>query len=175
MLEILNSPDFPGLIANIAVCVSGTLLLNGLIFGLGWSRLDEPALLDPTVLPKLTPPGYAFGIVWTILFKFMGTARWLVGKGTDLQVASHQQLIAILVIFCLLQPLYSTAIGSRVGGLLGTLATVVLAAFTAVTVRSSSELAALLILPVALWTAFASILLIAVIRSRGWSIRTKNT
>jgi translocator protein len=171
MLEILNSPDFPGLIANIAVCVSGTIVLNGLIFGLGWSRLDAPALLDPTVLPKITPPGYAFGIVWTVLFTCMGAARWLVGKGTDLQqVAPHQQLIAILVIFCLLQPLYSTAIGSRVGGLLGTLATVVLAAFTAVSVRSSSELAALLITPVAIWTAFASFLLIAVIRSRGWSI-----
>jgi tryptophan-rich sensory protein len=170
MLEILNSPDFSGLIANIAVSVFGTIVLNGLIFGLGWSRLDRPALLDPTVLPKITPPGYAFGIVWTVLFTCMGAARWLVGKGTDLQVVPHQQLIVSLIIFCLLQPLYSTAIGSRVGGLLGTLATVVLAAFTTVSVRSSSELAALLILPVALWTSFASFLLIAVIRSRGWSI-----
>jgi translocator protein len=170
MLEVLNSPEFSGLIANIAVSVFGTIVLNGLIFGLGWSRLDSPALLDPTVLPKITPPGYAFGIIWTILFTFMGAARWLVGKSTNLQAASHQQLIVILIVFCLLQPLYSTAIGSRVGGLLGTLATVVLAAFTAVSVRSSSEFAALLIFPVALWTTFASILLIAVIRSRGWYI-----
>jgi tryptophan-rich sensory protein len=171
MFEIFNSPTIPGLVANIVGCVSSTLILNGLIFGLGWSRLDRPALLDPTVAPRFTPPGYAFGLIWTGLFTLMGTARWLIAQGTNTTiVAQHQQLVLGLIIFCLVQPLYSTAINSRLGGVLGTIAAFGLAGFTAVTVRSSSAIAGLLIVPVALWTLYASILLIAVIRSRGWQI-----
>jgi tryptophan-rich sensory protein len=171
MFEIFNSPGIPGLVVNVLACVSSTLLLNGLIFGLGWSRLDRPALLDPTVAPRFTPPGYAFGLIWTGLFSLMGTARWLIAQGTDPTiVAQHQQLVLGLIIFCLVQPLYSTAISSRLGGILGTVAAFGLAGFTAVTVRSSSAAAGLLIVPVALWTLYASILLIAVIRSRGWQI-----
>ncbi len=173
MLEIFNSPEFSGLIANIAACVGCTLIVNGLIFGLGWSSLDKPALLDPTVVPKLTPPGYAFGIIWTLLFTCMGTARWLLGKSGDLLGAQHQQLMVVLITFCLIQPFYSTAIGSRLGGLIGTVGAVFLAAFTVLNIRQSSEVAAWLVLPVAIWTMYASLLLIAVIRSRGWSIVTQ--
>jgi hypothetical protein len=71
MFEIFNSPELPGLIANILACVGSTMIINGLIFGRGWSRLDQPALLDNTVLPAFTPPGYAFGIIWTGLFSLM--------------------------------------------------------------------------------------------------------
>ncbi len=179
MFEIFNSPTIPGLVANIVGCVSSTLILNGLIFGLGWSRLDRPALLDPTVAPRFTPPGYAFGLIWTGLFTLMGTARWLIAQGSDIGshmgadmaiVAQHQQLVLGLIIFCLVQPLYSTAINSRLGGILGTVAAFGLAGFTAVTIRSSSTIAGLLIVPVAVWTFYASILLIAVIRSRGWRV-----
>jgi translocator protein len=169
VLEIFNSPETPGLIANIIASVGGTTIINGLIFGLGWSSVDKPALLDSTVLPAFTPPGYAFGIIWTVLFALMGTARWFVGKGTDLIVAQqHQQLVLILIVFCLVQPLYSTAINSRFGGILGTVGAVILSVFTLLTIRNSSEVAALLVIPVSIWTIYASFLLIAVIRSRGW-------
>jgi translocator protein len=169
MLEIFNSSEISGLIANIIASVGGTTIINGLIFGLGWSSIDKPALLDNTVLPRLTPPGYAFGIIWTVLFALMGTARWFVLKGSDpIMAQQHQQLILILIIFCLIQPLYSTAINSRLGGILGTIGAVALSAFTVLTIRNSSEIAALLIMPVVIWTMYASLLLIAVIRSRGW-------
>jgi translocator protein len=171
MFEIFNSPGIPGLVANVLACVSSTLLLNGLIFGLGWSRLDRPALLDSTVAPRFTPPGYAFGVIWTVLFMLMGTARWLLGQAPNqLMVAQHQQLVLGLIIFCLVQPLYSTAINSRLGGILGTIGAFGLAIVTIVSIRSSSTLAALLILPIALWTFYAAMLLIAVIRARGWSV-----
>jgi translocator protein len=169
MLEIFNSPEISGLIANIVASIGSTIIINGLIFGLGWSSIDKPALLDSTVLPSLTPPGYAFGIIWTILFTFMGAARWFIAKGTDLVlVQQHQQLVVILIIFCLVEPLYSTAIDSRLGGIIGTIGAVILSAFTVLTINASSEIAALLVLPVTIWTTYASFLLIAVIRSRGW-------
>lgn len=169
MLEIFNSPEIPGLIANIMASVGGTTIINGLIFGLGWSSIDKPALLDSTVLPALTPPGYAFGIIWTVLFALMGTARWFVGKGADIMASQqHQQLILILIVFCLAQPIYSTAINSRLGGVIGTVGAVILSAFTVLTIYNSSGIAALLVLPVVIWTMYASFLLIAVVRSRGW-------
>jgi AraC family transcriptional regulator len=140
------------------------------IANLSESHFSRSFKLDPTVVPQLTPPGYAFGIIWTLLFICMGTARWLLGKSGDLLGAQHQQLMVILIIFCLIQPFYSTAIGSRLGGLIGTVGAVFIAAVTVLNIRQSSEVAAWLVLPVVIWTMYASLLLIAVIRSRDWSI-----
>jgi translocator protein len=168
MLQVFSSTKSKGLAANIVASVLSVLAINGIIFGLKWSDINNVPLLDNTVLPAFTPPGYAIGMVWTALFTLMGTARWQLNKIHSPQRNYHQQLIVFLILFCLAYPLYSLAINSRLGGLLGNFGTIGLALFVAANIRTSSKLAALLILPVVAWVTYATVILVAVIQARGW-------
>lgn len=168
MLNAFNSPKFNGAIVNIIASITSVLLINAAIFGLRWSSINSVQLLDDTVLPAFTPPGYAIGMVWTILFGLMGTARWLLNKVTNIQQTNHQQLVVFLILFCLAHPLYSLAIDSRLGALLGNLGTILLAIYVAKNIHISSKNAALLIFPTIVWVTYATVILIAVIQARGW-------
>jgi translocator protein len=168
MLNTFNSPKFNGAILNVVASVASVLLINAAIFGLRWSNINNVQLLDPTVLPAFTPPGYAIGMVWTLLFGLMGTARWLLNKVNNIKQTNHQQLVVFLILFCLAHPLYSLAIDSRLGALIGNLGTIVLATFTYLKIYHSSKQAALLILPIIVWVTYATVILGAVISARGW-------
>jgi benzodiazapine receptor len=52
----------------------------GLTFAAGWvgSRFQPGEWYTHLVQPALTPPGWVFGPVWTILYILMGVAAWLV-------------------------------------------------------------------------------------------------
>jgi translocator protein len=135
---------------------------------LRWSSINSVQLLDPTVLPALTPPGYAIGMVWTLLFGLTGTSRWLLNKVQNSQRTNHQQLVVFLILFCLAHPLYSLAIDSRLGALIGNLGTTLLATFTYLKISHSSRQSALLVLPTIVWITYATVILVAVIQARGW-------
>jgi len=59
--------------AGIAAAVAGTAGVGGLFtsssVGTWYASLDKPAI---------TPPGWVFGPVWTVLYILMGVAAWLV-------------------------------------------------------------------------------------------------
>jgi translocator protein len=168
MLNTFNSPKLNGAIVNVVASIASVLLINAAIFGLRWSSINSVQLLDPTVLPALTPPGYAIGMVWTLLFGLMGTSRWLLNKVQNSQRTNHQQLVVFLILFCLAHPLYSLAIDSRLGALIGNLGTFLLATFTYLKISHSSRQAALLVLPTIVWITYATVILVAVIQARGW-------
>lgn len=168
MLNTFNSPKLNGAVVNVVASIASVLLINAAIFGLRWSDIDSVQLLDNTVLPAFTPPGYAIGMVWTLLFGLMGVARWLLNKVQNSQRVNHQKLVVYLILFCLAHPLYSLAIDSRLGALLGNLGTIALAIYVAIYIRTSSKNAALLILPTIAWVTYATVILVAVIRARGW-------
>jgi hypothetical protein len=58
---------------------------------------------------------------------------------------NHQQLVVLLILLCLAHPLYSLAIDSRFGALIGNLGTIALAKFTYLKIPRSSKQAAWLI------------------------------
>ena len=158
MNPTVNRPNYRALSLNLAADIGAVLLMNGLIFGLGWG-------MNETQIRKVSfdPPGYVVGSVWILLFGLMATARWLVGAKPDAGAA--QKWVTGLLIFCLCYPLYSLALNSATGGLIGNVATVALAAFTVVRVYPVSRPAAFLIAPVILWVSFATFITLAEL---GW-------
>ena len=52
----------------------------GLSLAAGWvgSRFQPGEWYKNLVQPALTPPGWVFGLVWTLLYILMGIAAWLV-------------------------------------------------------------------------------------------------
>jgi translocator protein len=54
----------------------------GLCFAAAWvgSRFPPSAWYEHLLKPALTPPGWVFPIVWTLLYAMMGLAAWLVWR-----------------------------------------------------------------------------------------------
>jgi tryptophan-rich sensory protein len=151
MLALLNKPGVRSLILNAFIAFGAVLLLNGLIFGLGWNA--SPSTVNPSAF---TPPDDVIGIVWEGLFALMGTARWLLNSHAEAGASQARTRITMLIGFCLLYPFYSLAIGGAVGGLLGNLGTILLSVFTATYVWKFSKPAAFMISLVTLWVMFAT-------------------
>jgi tryptophan-rich sensory protein len=113
-----GGPVMTGLAANQVVFVGLPLVLNGVIFGLGWDRASGPQVG--------IPPGWIVGALWVVLFAGMGTARWLLLRAArrheDQQRAEWVSLLAFL---CLLYPLYTLGLRDDRVGLVGNLITAV--------------------------------------------------
>ena len=143
MLDTLNAPGRRGLVANLAVWLGAVLVLNGLIFGLGWNT--RSAAPDPW----FAPPGWVVGLVWVGLFALLAAARWRLHARPG-----RRAWVTGLMLACLAFPLYAQAPGSVWAGFVGSVATCVLAAVVA----ARAGPAAGLVLPTALWCGFASVL-----------------
>jgi translocator protein len=153
MLSLLNQPNTVSLILNILVALVAVSTINGLIFGLGWNKPIEPIAKS-----LLAPPTYLIGIIWTILFVLMATARWQLNF--DVIAADARIWVTVLMISCMVYPLYTLAFNNAISGLLGNLETIVLTAVVVFRVWSISEFAALLILPIIPWVSYASLVII---------------
>jgi benzodiazapine receptor len=114
---------------------------------------------DSLVKPILTPPGWVFGPVWTLLYAMMGTAAWLVWRtlGVSDALVPLSLFLGQLALNALWSYLFfglqrpDLAFLDIVALWLGILATLV--AFWRV-----YSLAGLLLLPYLLWVSFATYL-----------------
>lgn len=150
-MSIFDGADNRGLWANVAAAVAAVLLVNGLIFGLGW---DAGGGGDAGQIVAV--PGYVVGVIWTLLFAAMATARWLLlRRGTD-DARRVAGLVSLLLLSCLLYPFYALALHSRVAGLAGNLLTIGFAAVAAFRARPASRPAAALVSLVVAWVVFAT-------------------
>ena len=158
--KIFNRTDTTGLVANIAAACGTTLIINGLIFGLGWN--STPNNNSPSAL---TPPGYLVGIVREFLFAGMGTARWLLLHSGNPRLNGYTWLVVGLAAFCLVYPFYTLAPGSNLAGLIGNIGTILVALFVAWKIRKASGPAAALVFLIIPWVSFASISVIQNLQS----------
>lgn len=111
--------------------------------------------------PKLwyAPPGFVIPIVWFVLFTLLG-----IGRYTLLQAgATHYQgWLYALAFLCASYAYYTlgfaklTNISALWFGLIGNIVVILFAAVVVVKLLPVSKTAALLTIPVILWTAFAS-------------------
>lgn len=76
----------------LAICLAIPLAVGGLSALLTMGSMDEFASLDQ---PPLSPPGWLFPIVWTILFTLMGISLYLVLTSD----ASQTTLTPAIVVF----------------------------------------------------------------------------
>jgi len=155
-LRALNQDDRRALVLNIAIAVGAALILNAVIFLLGWDSSTDYA-----PQPWFEPPGWVVGLVWLVLFSLMASARWTLNSYTIIGVVRARAMITLLIVSCLLWPFYSLAIGSLVGGLIGNIVTIVLAVAAMVFAWPRSRDAALFILPTVLWVTYATVIILA--------------
>jgi tryptophan-rich sensory protein len=108
--------------------------------------------------PPWTPSGATIGIVWTILYTFMGFAAWIVWRRGS---GGRQRPLAIYALQLLLNAGWSALFfGLRSPGLalleIGILWLAILA--TSVTFWKVSKLAGVLMVPYLIWVGFAGVL-----------------
>jgi tryptophan-rich sensory protein len=141
------------LAVNLAIAVAIAALANAFIF------FVNPAedLAPPTEL--LQPPGWVIGLVWIVLFIFLGTARWLLIQNID-RPFQGMRWVWILLVFCAAYPIYTSGLKNLAAGLGGNAATAALAVWVALRIRKTSIVAAVLVSTVALWVTFASFLIV---------------
>jgi tryptophan-rich sensory protein len=141
------------LAVNIAIAVAVAALVNAFVF------LVNPAedLAPPADL--LEPPGWLIGLVWSFLFIFLGTARWLLLPDRNRPI--HGPLsVWLLLFFCAAYPVYTVGLKNLAVGLGGNVATAALAVWLALRIRKTSLLAAGLVSTVAVWVTFAGFLIV---------------
>ncbi len=161
IVEVLNHTSSHALALNVVATVGAASLMNGLIFTLGWN-----ATVDPAREPFFAPPGFIIGLVWMLLFALMAAARWnlncaAISHALADNALSARARLTTLVLSCLSWPLYSLAIGSVVGGLIGCLASLALAVSAVARAWSVSRSSAALVVPVVVWLIFATAILVA--------------
>jgi tryptophan-rich sensory protein len=149
MLSLLDRPDRRGLLANVAGALGIVMLLNGLIFGLGW---EGPS----GYVPSFLPPPIVIGLVWIGLFPCMALSRWELNRAK----ARSSDKAGIVVVFalCATYPFYT---GGLKGDLIGEVANVTLFIMAATLVirytRHRIPRAAAWIVPLLFWLGFASV------------------
>jgi translocator protein len=129
--------------------------VSGRIANSGYDNAWFAALQKPAIMP----PGWAFGVVWPILYVLLGLALALIlhargAKGRGLAIGLF---VAQLLLNFTWSPLFFAY--HRVGAALGVIvAMLVLATITTILFARIRRTAALLMLPYLAWLAFASVL-----------------
>jgi tryptophan-rich sensory protein len=109
------------------------------------------------------PPGFVIPIVWFILFTLLGLGRYNLIK-TELN--NYQWLLYGLAFLCATYAYYTlgfaklTNISALWFGLIGNIVVILFAAFVVFKLLPINKTAALLTIPVIVWTAFASLIVI---------------
>lgn len=132
-----------------------TALLAGAIGGLIGGTAGFDGVL---IKPPLTPPGWVFPVVWTVLYILMGTAAWMVGKSGDDKAAPALRLYRIQLIVNVLWPLLFFRLSLRLPALLWLLLLIALIVGTIRRFYAIRPTAALLLLPYLAWCLFAAYL-----------------
>ena len=139
----------PGLAANLAVFVGLPLVLNGLIFGLGWNRASGPQ--------SGLPPGWVVGSLWVVLFAGMGTARWLLLRAArGLEEQRRAEWVSLLAFLCLLYPLYTVGLSDDGVELVGNAITAVVGIAVAVFAWRRVRAAGVWLVAVCAWLLYAA-------------------
>jgi tryptophan-rich sensory protein len=148
MISLLNRPDRSGLIANVAGALTIVVMLNALIFGLGWEETSRRA-------PAFLPPPIVIGIVWLALFPCMALARWELNRAMA-QRADKAGLIAIFAL-CSTYPFYTAGLNSDIVGEAANVTLMLLAGGLAGRYARRIPRATAWLVPLVLWLSFASV------------------
>lgn len=116
--------------------------------------IDDYAALEK---PPLSPPGWVFPVVWTILYILMGIAAYIVmtsGENTDLAVGAYAAQLA----FNFVWPIIFFGFGQYMFAFAWIIALWALIFITILLFSRISKTAALLLVPYLLWVTFAAYL-----------------
>lgn len=151
-----------GWIMNILLFYAILVVVNtpAPFVGLKFDSGSEPRL-------SYAPPGFVIPVVWFVLFALLGIARYyLVQSGHK----SFQWWLFGLAFLCAAYAYYTlglsqlTQVSALWFGLIGNIAVIIFATFVVYTLYPVNRTAAYLTIPVIIWTAFASIIVLGEMR-----------
>ncbi len=161
-LNLLAKPSRSGLVLNIVVFVSCVLLMNGLIFSLGWDQSSDDAALRQ---PYVKPSGVLIAFVWIFLIALMSYARWMLNKLYVPEAGHAQKRITIIMIMCISYALYAIAVKGLLGIYSGLAGNVVILGTLIYTVVVNQKLGFSkvnrLLFPVIGWLVFATTIIMS--------------
>lgn len=142
---------------TLIICVAIPLLV-GIVSGL-ISRGGMEAF-DSLNKPPLSPPGWLFPVVWTVLYVLMGVASYLVVTSGSPQAQIERALLpyGLQLFFNFFWSIIFFNFGLYTFAFLWLLALLVLIIITAVRFFGISKPAAYLLIPYILWVSFAGYL-----------------
>ncbi len=134
----------------IVLPVALAVVVNAIIFARGWQSSND------SQRRPLLPPGWAVGLIWLVVFVFLGLAHYSVARARGLFCVSSIA-IALTVGFCLAYPFVTRAFEDerRVRAL--NVSTLVLAALTAIAVSHQHLRALPALLPLLTWATYVSL------------------
>lgn len=135
----------------LAVAVIGTMFV---VAGI--------AKYELLIKPPLTPPGWVFGVVWTILYVMMGCAAYLVKISHCRDWKSAMQLYHIQLALNLLWTLLFFRFGALWFSAVVLVVLIAAVVFTVIRFAQCSVSAGRLLLPYLVWSCFALYLNVAI-------------
>ena len=141
----------------LAICILIPLAVGALSSLLTKDSMAEFELLNK---PLLSPPGWLFPVVWTILFVLMGIASYLIYRqGTeDPQVRQALVIYGIQLLFNFFWPIFFFRFGWYLFSFFWLVILWVLILVMISKFRKIDETAAKLLVPYLLWVTFAGYL-----------------
>jgi translocator protein len=128
---------------HVATPIAASLIINGVIYLLGWSRRPP--------ISNLLPPGPIIGAIWVVLLGLLGYAHYVVGAFTAAGVT-----IAIAIVYCLAYPFLTAGLRQDAAPPLNTGAMIMAAACCIMVALSSSTRALAATLPLLAWAAYVN-------------------
>ena len=109
--------------------------------------------------PPLSPPGWVFPVVWTLLYALMGLASYLVwAKRDDPRVPTALRFYAVQLLFNLLWPFFFFRLGLYPFSFFWLVSLWLLVSVTLFLFARIRRLAGWLLVPYLLWVSFAAYL-----------------
>lgn len=141
----------------LIICLLIPLAVGGLA---AWLTMDSMAQFAALAQPPLSPPGWVFPVVWTILYLLMGWASFLVWKSGAPQAAKRRALglYGVQLAANFVWPLLFFRAGLYGFALIWLVILLVLVAETMLAFGRIDRRAAWLLAPYILWLLFATYL-----------------
>lgn len=141
----------------LIICLLIPLAVGGLA---AWLTMDSMAQFAALAQPPLSPPGWVFPVVWTILYLLMGWASFLIWKSGAPQAAKKRALgpYGVQLAANFVWPLLFFRAGLYGFALIWLVILLVLVAETMLAFGRIDRRAAWLLAPYLLWLLFAAYL-----------------
>lgn len=131
--------------------------LGGLLGGMFTGQMS----FDQLVKPPLTPPGWVFPVVWTVLYSLMGLAAYLVYNSNDIDRAAPLRMYFLQLAVNILWPLFFFRLEWRLFAFFWLLLLIALVTLTMTGFKHIRPAAYYLLIPYLLWILFAAYLNLA--------------
>ncbi len=141
----------------LIICLVIPLAVGGIAALLTRGGMDTFETLNQ---PPLSPPGWLFPVVWTILYILMGIASYLVLTSDKSQESTRRALVlyGIQLVFNFLWPIFFFSMSAYLFAFIWLVALWLLILATTVSFYRISDIAGYLMIPYLIWVTFAGYL-----------------